>query len=116
MQKRVQVKEAECSCVGDAGLFLPTLVQAPGPRHTPLALILLFWETSVAALACQSKGVWEFNTMLASESPSIDASEGDLSMNVLILGDLFLEYLAPSINWIWMEQKKKRIKTEHPLF
>lgn len=93
MQKRVQVKVAECSSVGDAGLF-----QAPGPCHTPLALILLFWETSVAALACQSKGVLEFNTMLASESPSISASEGNLSMNVLILGDLFLEYLAPSIN------------------
>lgn len=71
----MHVKVARRSSVGDAELSIPTLVPAPAPApapgHTPLALILLFWETSAAALACQSKGVLEFNTMIAAEMESV---------------------------------------------
>lgn len=51
---RARVKVADCSSVGDTG------PKAPAPHYTPLALILLFWETSAAALACQSKVTSEF--------------------------------------------------------
>lgn len=46
----------------DWTVHLTTGPTAPAPCYTPLALILLFWETSAAALACRSKAMLELNT------------------------------------------------------
>lgn len=85
MTECVQVAES----LGDTGLLTPTTgPTAPALCYTPLAVILLFWETSAAALACQSKK--DVRTQYH-RSASISALERYLVMNVLILGDLFLE-------------------------
>lgn len=55
-------EKAGYSSLRDTGLCksTPTLSvsgpEAPARLYTPLALILLFWETSVAAFACEGKG------------------------------------------------------------
>lgn len=75
-------EKADYSSLRERGLCksTPTLSvsgpESPARLYTPLALILLFWETSVAALACEGKGYKYYCWIMLAIGNSINSPSG----------------------------------------